>query len=324
MTEIKAGQHAFIWENDGLLYWRIHYSDAIMGAVASKITSLTSVYLIVHLGADQRKHQSSASLAQKTPHYSARFQTIKATNLQLDSILNAGLRLALGEFCTSPVSSMYMEANEAPGEERWLKLSMNYYLKTRARTDNPAHHALHEFDPTTKDLYFSKPKETPHNQDQWHTPASWGINKIPWVEVGFGPLLQEAHQCTKDSVQGGSQSHLSGCTLEVGRGQRHTTDAVPDHCLLQARLWMYCVWHSIPYQFTTTWQHPQRCTKTGTWSILHQPSRQYVHRGQRSSSGGTSVETVHELLSENSCLHWQPSTSCPTWIWPDHKRSVSF
>ena len=50
------------------------------------------------------------------------------TNLrQLDSIHNAGLRLALGAFCTSPVSSMYTEANEAPLEERRLKLSMNYY-----------------------------------------------------------------------------------------------------------------------------------------------------------------------------------------------------
>ena len=34
-----------------------------MGAMASQITSLTSVYLIVHSSADQRKHQSSASLA---------------------------------------------------------------------------------------------------------------------------------------------------------------------------------------------------------------------------------------------------------------------
>ena len=34
-----------------------------MGAMASLITSLTSVYWTVHPGADQRKHQSSASLA---------------------------------------------------------------------------------------------------------------------------------------------------------------------------------------------------------------------------------------------------------------------
>ena len=34
-----------------------------MGAIASQITSITIVYLTVYLGADQRKHQSSASLA---------------------------------------------------------------------------------------------------------------------------------------------------------------------------------------------------------------------------------------------------------------------
>ena len=42
---------------------RQHYSDVIMGAMASPITSLTIVYSTVYSGADQRKHQSSASLA---------------------------------------------------------------------------------------------------------------------------------------------------------------------------------------------------------------------------------------------------------------------
>ena len=40
----------------------IHYSDVIMGAMASQITSLTSVYSTVYSGVDRRKHQSSASL----------------------------------------------------------------------------------------------------------------------------------------------------------------------------------------------------------------------------------------------------------------------
>ena len=103
---------------------------------------------------------------------------------------------------------------------------------------------------------------------------------------------------------------------------RDTIDAGPDHCSFVARLWMYCVWHSIQNQFTTTWQHPQCWAKTGTWGVLHQPSLQYVHGGKRSFFGGMSVEAVHELLSENSCLHWQPSTPCATWTWPNHKRSV--
>ena len=40
-----------------------HYNDVIMTTIASQITSLTVVYSIVYSGADQRKHQSYASLA---------------------------------------------------------------------------------------------------------------------------------------------------------------------------------------------------------------------------------------------------------------------
>ena len=40
-----------------------HYSDVIMSAIASQITSLAIVYSTVYSGANQRKHQSSASLA---------------------------------------------------------------------------------------------------------------------------------------------------------------------------------------------------------------------------------------------------------------------
>ena len=40
-----------------------HYCDAIMGTVASQITSLRIVYTAVYSDADQSKHQRSASLA---------------------------------------------------------------------------------------------------------------------------------------------------------------------------------------------------------------------------------------------------------------------
>ena len=40
-----------------------HYNDVIMSVMASQITSVSIVYLSVCSGADQRKHQSSASLA---------------------------------------------------------------------------------------------------------------------------------------------------------------------------------------------------------------------------------------------------------------------
>ena len=40
-----------------------HYSDILVGEMAFQITSLTIVYSTVYSGADQRKHQNSASLA---------------------------------------------------------------------------------------------------------------------------------------------------------------------------------------------------------------------------------------------------------------------
>ena len=40
-----------------------HYGDVIMGTIASQITSLTIVYSTIYSDANQRKHQSSASLA---------------------------------------------------------------------------------------------------------------------------------------------------------------------------------------------------------------------------------------------------------------------
>ena len=57
----------WIWGLTTPLYWWMggnkHYIDVTMTTMASKITSLTVVYSIVYSDADQRKHQSSASLA---------------------------------------------------------------------------------------------------------------------------------------------------------------------------------------------------------------------------------------------------------------------
>ena len=51
------------WDHLNITHVSKHYNDVIMSAMASQITSLTTVYLIVYSVADQRKHQSSASLA---------------------------------------------------------------------------------------------------------------------------------------------------------------------------------------------------------------------------------------------------------------------
>ena len=57
--------HTIVMRRRCVLYRIIpsHYCDVIMGVISSQITSLTIVYSTVYLSADQRIHESSASLA---------------------------------------------------------------------------------------------------------------------------------------------------------------------------------------------------------------------------------------------------------------------
>ena len=53
-----------------------------------------------------------------------------------------------------------------------------------------------------------------------------------------------------------SQPLPSAFSIFVGSRQRHTSDAVPGHCSLQAGLWLHCVLHSVKHRSTTSGQHP--------------------------------------------------------------------
>ena len=57
--------------------------------------------------------------------------------------------------------------------KRRLKQPMHYYVKTRACIDNPAHHALHEFDRTTRDSYAPRPN------------GRGGITRTPAPPIGL-------------------------------------------------------------------------------------------------------------------------------------------
>ena len=59
-VSVFTGTDIYIYPYKSLAF---HYSNVIMGAMMSPNTSLAVVYLTVYSGADQRKHQSSASLA---------------------------------------------------------------------------------------------------------------------------------------------------------------------------------------------------------------------------------------------------------------------
>ena len=60
---IMLNMEMVLGKNRMLIVRYIYYSDVIKGAMASQITSLTIVYTTFYSGVDQRKHQSSASLA---------------------------------------------------------------------------------------------------------------------------------------------------------------------------------------------------------------------------------------------------------------------
>ena len=63
--------------------------------------------------------------------------------------------------------------------------------------------------------------ETPSSYDWQQSSASGGVNEVPWDVVGLTPHFQEAHQCAKCTVQGGSQPHPMVAHLKWG-GDRDT------------------------------------------------------------------------------------------------------
>ena len=74
----------------------------------------------------------------------------------LDPIHNQRLRLALGAFRTSPVASLYVEADEPSLYSRREKPSLQYAIRIAANPSNPAHEVT--FPSKYVDLYEQKPK----------------------------------------------------------------------------------------------------------------------------------------------------------------------
>ena len=100
----------------------------------------------------------------------------------LDPIHNQGLRLALGAFRTSPVASLYVEADEPSLYSRREKLSLQYAIRLAANPSNPAHEVT--FQPNYVDLYEQKPKAI----------KSFGIRISPLLEAAnIKPQNVEKH-----------------------------------------------------------------------------------------------------------------------------------
>ena len=85
-------------------------------------------------------------------------------------ILYQGLRLALGAFRTSPVASLFVEADEPSLYSRREKLSLQYAKRFAANPSNPAHEVT--FPPNYVNLYEQKSKAI----------KSFGIRISPLLE----------------------------------------------------------------------------------------------------------------------------------------------
>ena len=79
----------------------------------------------------------------------------------LDPIHNQGLRLALGAFRTSPVESLYAEANEPPLHLRRRRLGQQYLTKLYSNPDNPAFNCVFNLSNETKRVFEKCPNKIP-------------------------------------------------------------------------------------------------------------------------------------------------------------------
>ena len=77
----------------------------------------------------------------------------------LDRVQNAALRVCLGAFRTTPISSLHVEANELPLKLRRQKLALQYIIKLKANPSNPAFSSV--FQPNYTVLFDAKPNTIP-------------------------------------------------------------------------------------------------------------------------------------------------------------------
>jgi hypothetical protein len=77
----------------------------------------------------------------------------------LDRVQNAALRVCLGAFRTTPLSSLHVEANKLPHRLRSQKLALQYIVKLKSNPGNPAYSSV--FQPNYTALFDAKPNIVP-------------------------------------------------------------------------------------------------------------------------------------------------------------------
>ena len=99
-----------------------HYNDVIMTTIASQITSLTIVYSTVYSGADQSKHQRSASLAfvggiQRGPVNSPHKWPVTRKMFPFDDVIMV-ISVVINLFCSESLMA-YCKNVVTPARKQW-------------------------------------------------------------------------------------------------------------------------------------------------------------------------------------------------------------
>ena len=123
-----------------------------------KALNLLKVLSHTSWGADRTTllHLYRSLIRSKLDYGSIVYGSARKSYLQmLDTVHNQGLRLALGAFRTSPVSSLNVEADEPSLWLRREKLSLQYAIRLAANPSNPAFEVT--FPPQFQEYYERKP-----------------------------------------------------------------------------------------------------------------------------------------------------------------------
>ena len=124
----------------------------------TKALDIIKVVASTNWGADQLilLHLYRSLVRSKLDYGSIVFGSARKSYLKmLDPVHHQGLRFSLGAFRTSPVESLYVEANEPSLYIRRLKLGLQYATKLKAHPTNPAYDCV--FNPVYADKYIKFP-----------------------------------------------------------------------------------------------------------------------------------------------------------------------
>lgn len=142
-----------IW--DQKLTWRPHL--LYLKKRCQKPISLLKSIVSLKWGADQNTVMLlyRSLIRSKLDYGSIIYCSASKTNLDIiKAIPTEVMRIASGAFRTTPVATLHVLTNEIPIEMRRMKLTMQYYFKTRSQLSNPAYNNI--IDTGDKRLYEAR------------------------------------------------------------------------------------------------------------------------------------------------------------------------